>query len=79
MILRGLAYIFLAMAAYGVFIGHLAGAALAVIMWALVHFARGVFAAQDQVYYSDPERAPVQASTSDALQAAESECMADKV
>lgn len=79
MILRGLAFVFLAMAFWGVLIGHLGGAVLAVFMWALMHYAHRVFALQDQVYYSDPERAPVQASTSDALQAAESECMADKV
>ena len=76
--MRFLAFLFLAMAAYGVFIGHLGGAMLAFFMCGLVHYARAWFAAMDQAY-SGPERAKVQPSTSDALQAAESECMADKI
>lgn len=77
--IRFLAYLFLAMAAYGVFVGHLGGAILAFFMWGLMHYAQAWFTAMDQAYSSSPERAPAQPSTSDALQAAESECMADKI
>ena len=68
------------MAAIGVYIGHLGGALIAVGMWVFLHYAKGVFAAQDAAYNAHPDRAsPLQAPTRDALARAESECMADKL
>lgn len=78
--MRLLSYLFLAMAAFGFYIGHVGGALIALAMWGLLHYAKGVFAAQDAAYNAHPDRAsPLQAPTSDALARAESECVADKL
>lgn len=78
--MRVLTLAFLLLALYGVVIGHLGGALLALLMCAVLHYAKGVFAAQDAAYNAHPDRAsPLQAPTSDALAKAESECSADKL
>lgn len=78
--IRLLSYVFLAMAAIGFYIGHIGGALIALGMWVFLHYAKGVFAAQDAAYNAHPDRAsPLQAPTSNALARAESECMADKL
>ena len=78
--MRILTLVFLLLALYGVVIGHLGGALLALLMCAVLHYAKRVFAAQDAAYNPRPGRAsPLQAPTSDALARAESECMADKL
>lgn len=78
--IRLLAHLFLLMAGIGVYIGHLGGALIAVVMWAFLCYAHRVFAAQDAAYNADSTHAsPLQAPTSVALSRAESECMADKL
>ena len=78
--MRVLMLAFLLLALYGVVIGHLGGALLALLMCAVLHYAKGVFAAQDAEYNTRLDRAsPLQAPTSDALAKAESECSADKL
>lgn len=74
-----LAAVFFGMAVYGVAVGQFGAAILSLLMCAFVYYAGRVFAAQDQAYANDPERASTQASTSDALQQHDSECMRDRI
>ena len=74
-----LRWAFLGLFLFGLWAGMLGGALLALLMWALVCYATGVFAAQDAAYNNGRAAArPLATPTSDALDKHECECMADR-
>lgn len=77
--MKALRWVFLGLFLYGLVAGALGGALLALLMWALICYATGVFAAQDAAYNNSKAAArPLQAPTSDVLDKYECECMADR-
>jgi hypothetical protein len=78
--MQALRWVFLGLFIYGLWAGMLGGALLALLMWALVCYATGVFAAQDTAYNNSKAAAQLlQAPTIDTLDKYECECMADKL
>lgn len=73
--MQALRYIFLGMFLYGLWAGLLGGAILALVVWAFVCYAEGVFAAQEAAYNKDPRNAkPLEPPTRDALKDHDCEC-----
>lgn len=58
-----LRWIFLVMAAYGLYVGLYGAAILSLTVWAFVCYASGVFDAQEEAWRNDPRNAEMPPST----------------
>ena len=71
--------LFAALFFYGLWIGQLGGAGLALFMAGFVYWARGEFAKQDAAAEKDPARAQCPKSTEQCLCDGECECSGDSI
>lgn len=58
-----LRWLFLALTAYGLFVGLYGAAILSLIMWIFLCYATRVFAAQDEAWRKDPRNASMEKPT----------------
>lgn len=74
-----LRWIFLAFAAYGLFMGLYGGAILSLTVWAFVCYASWRFDKQDEAWRNDPRNAETPLSTEHMIDEHCCECSGDKM
>lgn len=74
-----LRWIFLALAAYGFYMGLYGGAILSLMVWVFVCYASRVFVAQEEAWRNDPRNAKMPPSTEDMIDEHRCECSGDKM